>query len=141
MAQIIGLFRLGRDAELRSTAGGDQVAQLALAYNYGKKGDDGKKPTQWIDASIWGQRAQSLAPYLTKGSLISATLDDVHVRTYDKKDGGGQGFSLTGRVSALEFAGGNKSEAAAPKPAAKPAAKAAPAQSSDIPFDDDLPPF
>jgi single-strand DNA-binding protein len=40
------------------------VANVSLAFTYGKKGDDGKRPTQWVDASLWGQRAESLAPYI-----------------------------------------------------------------------------
>ena len=38
MATLIGLFTVGRDAELRTTASGDPVASVALAYNYGRKG-------------------------------------------------------------------------------------------------------
>ena len=79
MAHLTGLFRLGRDAEVRYTQGGDAVASLALAYNYGKK-EDGKQPSQWIDASLWGKRAEALTQYLTKGSTISAVLSDVHIR-------------------------------------------------------------
>ena len=46
MATLIGLFILGRDAEVRRTSGGDPVATLSLAYNYGRKGADNKRPTQ-----------------------------------------------------------------------------------------------
>lgn len=136
MAQLIGLFRLGRDAEVRQTPGGDSVANLALAYNYGSKAADGKKPSQWIDASLFGKRADALAQYLTKGTQIAATIDDVHVRTYDKKDGA-QGVALSGKVSAIEFAGGGqKSEAKPPERPQRATAKPA----SDDPFiDDDLP--
>ena len=47
MATLTGLFTLGRDAETRVTQGGTTVVQLAVAYNYGRKGEDGKKPSQW----------------------------------------------------------------------------------------------
>lgn len=109
MAQLFGLARLGRDAEVRYTQGGDAVAGLALAFSYGKKGADGNRPTQWLDASLWGQRAESLASFLTKGTALSVTVDDVHIETYDR-NGGGQGFRLVGRVSSLEFAGGGQQQ-------------------------------
>lgn len=136
MAVLTGLFRLGRDAELRFTAGGEPIANLALAYNYGRKGDDGKQPSQWVDAALFGKRAEALAQYLTKGSTISAVLSDVHVRTYDKKDGT-QGFALSARVLDLEFAGKPQGAAQQAKPAPKPAAK--PAQSAEPFVDDDIP--
>ena len=49
-----GLCRLGRDAELRYLTDGTPVLGMALAYNYGKKDDQGNRPTQWIDASLFG---------------------------------------------------------------------------------------
>jgi len=93
-----GLYTLGRDAEVRFTANGDAVASLSLAYHYGKKTAEGKQPTQWIDASLWGKRAEALSQYLTKGKEIFAVLDDVHIETYKKKDGT-EGFKLAAKVS------------------------------------------
>src|SRR5512139_2415973 len=52
-----GLARIGKDAEVRYTPSGTAVANVSLAFTFGKKGDDGKRPTQWVDASLWGQRA------------------------------------------------------------------------------------
>ena len=43
---LTGLARIGKDAELRYTASNEPVANLSLAFNYGRKGDDGKRPTQ-----------------------------------------------------------------------------------------------
>jgi single-strand DNA-binding protein len=102
--QLIGLCRLGRDAELRSTSTGDHVANLSLAFNYGKKGADGKKPTQWVDATLWGRMAESLSPYCTRGKSLHVTIDDAHIESFTKPDGT-TATKLTGRVSNLEFAG------------------------------------
>lgn len=132
MAVLTGLFRLGRDAEVRFTADGEPVASLALAYNYGKK-EDGKQPSQWIEGALWGKRAEALAPYLTKGSTISAVLSDVHIRTWEKD--GKQGAALSGRIMDLEFAGKPSGEKAAAKPAP---AKPKPAEQEPF-IDDDLP--
>lgn len=107
MAQITGIFRIGRDAELRYTQGGEPVASMALAYNYGQKGQDGHKPSQWIEASMWGKRAEAMAQYLKKGGQIYAVISDPHIETYKKRDGG-EGFKLVGKVSEVEFAGGGR---------------------------------
>ena len=104
-----GLCRIGRDAEVRNTAGGEPVASLSLAFSYGRKGEDGKRPTQWVDAALWGKRAEALAPYLLKGGLVVATLEDVHIETYQGKNG--EGVKLVGRVSDIELAGGGERQA------------------------------
>jgi single-strand DNA-binding protein len=140
MAQITGVFRIGRDAEVRHTPRGDAVAQLSLAYNYGKKGDDGKRPSQWIDASIWGKRAESLAPYLLKGSQIYAVLSDPHIQTYEGKNG--QGHKLAATVLEIELIAGQRDQAQPAQRQERPAARPAPAQDangfddmdSDVPF-------
>ena len=106
---LAGLGRLGGDVALRYLPDGTTVADLSLAYNHGKKDDAGKRPTQWVKATMWGDRAEKLAPHLLKGTLLSVVLDDVHVETYDRKDGG-TGTTLKGRVSSLEFAGGKRED-------------------------------
>ena len=113
MPQLFGLCRLGRDVDLRYTADGQPVANLALAFEYGRKGPDGKRPTQWIDASLWGKRAESLAPHLPKGTRLAVTLDDVHVETFQRRDGT-EGSKLLGQVSSIEFAGSSQASASQP---------------------------
>lgn len=103
---MFGLARLGRDCEVRYTQGGKAVAGLALAFNYGKKADDGKRPTQWVEGTIWGERAESLKPYLLKGGLVSVTLNDVHIETYQGRSG--EGHKLVGIVAEIEPAGGGQ---------------------------------
>jgi single-strand DNA-binding protein len=137
--QAFGLARLGKDAELRHTPSGDAVVNLALAFTCGAKSQDGKRPTQWVDATFWGKRAESLAPYLLKGGLVSITLDDVHIEKYQSANG--EGTKLVGKVLQIELAGGGQS-AAAPvqqQPAAKPAQRQAAkpdfvSEPDDIPF-------
>jgi single-strand DNA-binding protein len=103
MPQLIGLARLGKDAEVRYTPDGTAVSNLSLAFSYGKKGNDGKRPTQWVDASLWGDRAAALVEYLQKGITLYVVLDGVHIETYEGKNG--QGHKLVGNVQTLEFAG------------------------------------
>jgi len=99
-----GLARIGKDVEVRYSPNGDAIANLSLAFTYGKKGTDGKRPTQWVDATLWGKRAESLAPYLRKGGQIVVYLSDINIQTYDSKTG--QGVKLVGKVDDLELIGG-----------------------------------
>ena len=139
---LTALARLGKDAELRFTPKGEAVANLALAINYGRKGDDGNRPTQWIEASLWGQRAQSLVEYLTKGKLLYVVIEEPHIETYQGKSG--QGSKLVGRIASLEFAGGNDRQQndtprqSAPAPSA-PAPKKQASGGGFGDFDDDVP--
>lgn len=145
---MIGLARLGRDMEVRFTPDGTPVGNLALAFNYGRKGQDGNRPTQWIEAALWGERAEKLAEYLTKGAQISVVLGEPHIETYDKSNGG-QGFKLVAKVIELQFAGGQQREegqqrqarAPAPAPRQAPAPRPAPARQSSgfDDMDDDIP--
>lgn len=114
MIQIFGLARIGRDVEVRNTTSGDAVASVSLAFSYGRKGADGKKPVQWCDAALWGQRATVLAPYLTKGTLVTVALEDAHIETFQKQDGG-EGVKLAARITAIDLAGGAPQSAQQPQ--------------------------
>ena len=136
--QAFGLARVGRDVELRSTPSGEQVANVSLAFNYGRKGEDGKRPTQWVDGVLWSKRAEALAQYLIKGQMVSVTLEDVHIETYQARDGT-PGSKMVGKIAQIELAGrpdnAGREPAAAPPP--PPARRAAPApQKSNTGFDD-----
>jgi single-strand DNA-binding protein len=71
----------GKSAELRSTGNGDKVASFSLAVDDGF-GD--KKRTLWFDCSIWGKRAETLAPMLTKGGKVCVS-GDFSTREHDGK--------------------------------------------------------
>ena len=98
------LVRLGRDAEVRYTPKGDPVASLAMVYAVGF-GDS--KRGQWIDGTLWGKRAESLGPYLTKGTQVVLYADDVELEQFMKKDGTA-GAKLKCRVSDLSLVSGQQ---------------------------------
>ena len=140
-----GVFRIGADAELRYVPSGEAVINLSLAFNYGKKNSENKRPTTWIDAGLWGDRAASLAQHLTKGRSIFAVLEDLHIETYNKRDGT-QGSKLVARIGRIDFISGlgDRQEGAAPgpapaqAPAPRPATKPAGGSGFDD-MDDDIP--
>ena len=131
-----GLARIGREVEIRKTQGGDSVASLSLAFSYGRKGEDGNRSTQWVDAALWGKQAEALAPYLLKGGLVSVTLEDVHIETYQGRNGEGQ--KLVAKVLNIELAGGGERKAAAPAPLPV-VKKEQPPASGFYDMDDDIP--
>ena len=142
---LTGFCRLGRDASLRYLSDGTPVANMAMAYNYGMKDGGGKRPSQWIDAALFGKRAEALLPYLKKGTALDVVLDDVRIDEWVRQDGTPGKQKLVGRVVLVEFAG--RSGAAADAPAAAPdtpaAEPAAPQDSAplDAGFDTDDVPF
>jgi single-strand DNA-binding protein len=125
MANLVGVFRLGQDAVLKQTAAGQTVLELNMVYNYGKKNDN---TSQWIKASMWGDRANKVAEYLLKGSQIYAVLSEPHVETYTKKDGT-YGANLVARIDNFDFVGGKVEQRAEPQQA--PAHED---ENQDIPF-------
>lgn len=105
--RLIGLIRLGRDAELRYTQDGTPVANIAGAWNYGRKGQDGNRPTQWADFTLWGERAEKLVDYLLKGREFEVFATDVHVEEFQRRDGT-NGAKLVGRIAEIEFTAGSR---------------------------------
>ncbi|MBF0675550.1 single-stranded DNA-binding protein [Pseudomonas sp.] len=150
MAQLFDTARIGNEPELRYTQGQNPqaVLELALPCEYGRKDPQtNKKPTQWVQATVWGKRAEALAPYLIKNQWISFTLDDVHIEEFTRRDGT-PGNKLVGTVSALKLVGSAPQQGAQPSPAQAarqpaPRPQAAAPQQQPAPdydsFDDDIP--
>lgn len=67
----IGSGRVTRDTELRYTPNGTAVADVGLCSNrvWSKDGEKQEQPT-FVDVTLWGKQAESLAEYLTKGAFI-----------------------------------------------------------------------
>jgi len=142
---MVGVARVGNEPVARYTPDGKAVMDISLAFDYGRKGGDGRRPTQWVNATMWGDRVEKLQPYLSKGSQVFVTMSEPHIETYDKKDGSGQGFSLRARITELEFVGGRREDASSES--AAESTGAAPARAAKVPakapgfdeLDDDIP--
>lgn len=106
--------RIGRDTTVRYTPSGMAVAAIALAYEYGRKDQQtGKRPTQWIEVTMWGKTAEALSQYLTKGKQVFIEARDVHIQTYAKNDGT-QGFKLAAEFVGIKFAHDGQQQSQAP---------------------------
>ena len=101
MQKLIIAGTVGRDAELRSTQGGDKVLGFSLAVDNGKDQQGNKRPATWYDCSVWGKRAESLANYIRKGDKL-ALEGRPTARSHDGK------AYLGLSVSELTFMGGNQ---------------------------------
>ena len=114
--KVIILGRLGRDPELRETAGGTTVCRLAVATSrrYTKDGQK-QEATEWHDISLFGKTAEIAGQYLKKGSEVYVE-GRLHTRKYTGKDGVER--------YATEIQGEQMQLGARPEGAAKPAAPA-----------------
>ncbi|TAL82041.1 MAG: single-stranded DNA-binding protein [Candidimonas sp.] len=103
MASLVGLFRICRDSELRHLpSDGRAVTTLLLAYDFGPKGLDGRRPSQFIEADLWDKRAEDLAQFLRKGREIHCVIDDVHSVASIRADGTA-GSKLIGRANQIDL--------------------------------------
>lgn len=132
--------RIGRDVTLRYTPSGTAVAEIALAYEYGRKDQQtGKKPTQWVEVTMWGKTAEALSQYLTKGKQVFIEAKDVHIQTYDKNDGT-QGFKLAAEFVGIKFAydgqGQQQSQAPVQQQQQRPAQQQSRQAAHNMAFDD-----
>ncbi len=61
-----------RDIELRATPKGTSVADLGLACNRVRMGDDGQKieDVTYVDVTLWGRQAELASQYLSKGKPV-----------------------------------------------------------------------
>lgn len=120
--QIITIAgNIGKDAETRQTQAGS-VTSFNVAVSNGRDSE-----STWYRCSLWGQRGEKLAGYLTKGSKVSVA-GRFTAGLYDGK--------LDLKIDVAEVAlQGERQASASPRPA--PRGSAAPAPRDDL--DDDVP--
>jgi len=93
--------RIGRDAELRTTAGGLEVLSFPVASSKKIKGED---HTTWFECAIFGKRASSLSNYIQKGGQIVVT-GSCDLDVYQKNDGT-TGAKINVMVNDVDLVGG-----------------------------------
>ncbi len=119
---------LGRDIELRSLSDGTPVGGFSVADSQGRD-----KPAIWWRCSIFGKRAESLAPYLKKGQQVTI-VGSVTEREYTDKDGQKR-TSIDVRVNDLALQGGRPE---AQQEAPRAAQRAAPQRQAPHQIDEDI---
>lgn len=107
--KLIGIARLGKDADLQFTSAGKAVCNMLVAYNHGKPNPEGRKATQWVEVAFWGEKAERLHKYLKKSTQLYLEINDVRIELFDKKDGD-TGYKLCGNVWEVQLIGGKREE-------------------------------
>lgn len=70
--KVLLMGNLTRDVQLKSTSGGQSVADIAIAVNRKFKTKDGQEREEvtYVDCECWGPRAEVIAKYFSKGKPI-----------------------------------------------------------------------
>lgn len=106
MATIVLTGRVGSDGELRKLQDGTPVLGFSVADDVGW-GD--RKQTNWVKCALFGKRAESVAQYVTKGSIVEVTGVPT-VEAWLKKGTTEPHAAIKVRVSELKLHGGSKSD-------------------------------
>lgn len=133
--QLIG--RLGRDAELKTTKGGERFMELSLAVDLSYRGKDGNKveKTQWVKATQWNVKENAtIQNYLKKGGEVYVEGEPT-ATAYTNKDGAVVG-SLELKITGIKLiGGGNKTTEQQPQqPVATPDNLPQTNETEDLPF-------
>ena len=158
--KIIVVGNLGRDPELRYTPQGVAVCSFSMATNERRRDKSGEMQdiTTWFKITLWREKAETAAKYLTKGSTVYiegrlrieewTDRDNNNRYTLDvqatdmqfigsRGEGGGGGDYTGGAPHEDEpaYSGGGASSAAASSGGSSaPASTPAPDADDDIPF-------
>lgn len=84
--RCIIMGRLTYDPELRHTQAGKSVTSVTLAVDRDFKGKNGEKETDFIDVVAWGNTAEFLCSYFSKGRMAVAE-GRLQFRDWTDKDG------------------------------------------------------
>jgi single-strand DNA-binding protein len=93
--------QLGRAADLKHLNSGDAICNFSIADSMGKD-----KGTIWWNCSLFGKRAESLAPYLVKGQAVTVS-GTITEREWTDKEGA-QRKSMDVRVNDVALQGGRR---------------------------------
>ena len=140
--RVILVGNIGKDAEVRYTAGGSAVSTLSLATTEvwnDKSSGQRQERTEWHRVVVWGKQAETLSEYLTKGRQIYVE-GRLQTRQWEDKEGNKRYTTevrtdrvvlLGGRSSGTSEVGGSESQGTA---AASPGAAPPELSEDDIPF-------
>ena len=103
--KVIITGNLTRDAELRSTPSGAQLLNVGIAVNDRRRNrqtDQWEDYANFFDCTMWGERAQKIAQYLTKGTKV-AIEGRLHYSAWDDKNTGQRRSKVDITITDIEF--------------------------------------
>lgn len=135
MRQGFFVGRVGQDAEVTYTPSGKAVAKFSIAIDNGKDKQGDKREATWIQAVLWEKRAETLSPYIKKGSVVAVSGSVEAQAWVDKQSGDARG-KIVVTVDQFTFGGGGEKSDSGFAPRTPPPAPVAsePISDEDIPF-------
>lgn len=101
--------RLGKDPEVRYTAGGDAVASFSIAVGESwkdKETGDKTESVEWVRCVAWRRLAEVVGEYLTKGSQVHVS-GKMKTRKWQDRDGNDR-YTTEITVNQLQMLGSKK---------------------------------
>jgi single-strand DNA-binding protein len=86
--KVMLIGNLGKDPEVRYTAGGSAVASFSLATSekFKNKTGEWEERTEWHNITLWGRQAEVAGEYLAKGKTVYIE-GRLQTRKWQDKDG------------------------------------------------------
>ncbi len=105
--KVMLLGNVGKDPEMRATAGGMVIAQLALATADRAKDQGGNwvDKTEWHNLVCFGRTAEIVRDYVKKGTQLFIE-GKIQTRSWDDKESGQKRYKTEILVNELSLLGG-----------------------------------
>ena len=147
--KVFLLGRLGKDPEMRATAGGMTIATFTVATSDRAKGQDGQwaDKTEWHNCVAFQRTAEIVRDYCKKGKEVFIE-GKIQTRSWDDKESGQKKYRTEILVNELSLLGGGAgpSESGESRSYAKSSSSSSYAQPAAAPdygdtgiTDDDIP--
>ena len=135
MNKAILMGNLGAAAEGKQTSGGNFMMRFSLATSKKWKTQSGEQHdrTDWHRCVMWGERAEKLCQYMSKGTKVLVS-GEIQYGKYTDRDGA-ERHTTDINVLEVEFCGGGQREPSSGGGYAQPArGQAFEPDDDDIPF-------
>lgn len=131
---------LAKDATLRQTNSGNAVANFTVAVNDRYRTPEGQWDdyTNWIDCTLFGNRATALHKYLLKGTKVCVE-GSLRWTTWNDKETGNPRSKVGITVSELEFMSRNNNNGGGGNNGGNDGGFTPPAETAPYTEDEDIP--
>lgn len=105
--KVMLMGNLTRDIEMKYTPKGTAVADMGLACNRVRTGEDGKKIEEvtFVDVTLWGRQAELASQYLAKGRSVFIE-GRIQMDSWTDKETGKARTRLSVVAENMQFVGG-----------------------------------
>ncbi len=105
--KVMLMGNITRDIDIKYTPKGTAIAEMGLACNRVRIGDDGQKIEEvtFVDVTLWGRQAELANQYLAKGRSVYIE-GRLKLDTWTDKESGKQRSKLSVVAENMQFIGG-----------------------------------